>query len=291
MPTPLRIQCMQLIWAGGCAIYKLQRFYCIRHSCTPAATCEARVVIKKSEHQRCPSFCPHTCSPRRLWNISELRAYATMEKSSLQKGLYRLEDFTLSLLAKFKNKLSAIKEKTQNDAEETSSTADDDVNTDDCYKFGELPALATVQAVIFLNQEEKEEMKTLVDTERERMRTRDERLRGGEANIVCRLLRSQFRLMNRTNKVVRDGIAWKRPRHLSPLRLQLLFGTRKLRAPRDKSIARMGHKLHFEDKGAVLAKDASTKGDDWFDIYDPRNPLNKRKREESDKKMRKLAKK
>ncbi|CAG4958024.1 unnamed protein product [Parnassius apollo] len=49
----------------------------------------------------------------------------------------------------------------------------------------------------------------------------------------------------------------------------------------------MGHTLRFEDKGAVLAKDASTKGDDWFDIYDPRNPLNKRKREKSDKNPKK----
>lgn len=44
---------------------------------------------------------------------------------------------------------------------------------------------------------------------------------------------------------------------------------------------RLAHELHFENKGAVLAKDASTKGDDWFDIYDPRNPINKRKREQS----------
>ncbi|XP_013136773.1 PREDICTED: peptidyl-prolyl cis-trans isomerase CWC27 homolog isoform X2 [Papilio polytes] len=48
----------------------------------------------------------------------------------------------------------------------------------------------------------------------------------------------------------------------------------------------MGHTLRFEDKGAVLAKDASTKGDDWFDIYDPRNPINKRKREKTDKKAK-----
>ncbi|XP_061381340.1 spliceosome-associated protein CWC27 homolog isoform X2 [Danaus plexippus] len=46
----------------------------------------------------------------------------------------------------------------------------------------------------------------------------------------------------------------------------------------------LGHRLHFEDKGAVLAKDASSKGDDWFDIYDPRNPINKRKREKDRKK-------
>lgn len=28
----------------------------------------------------------------------------------------------------------------------------------------------------------------------------------------------------------------------------------------------------------IVAKDASTKDDDWYDIYDPRHPINKRKR-------------
>lgn len=40
----------------------------------------------------------------------------------------------------------------------------------------------------------------------------------------------------------------------------------------------LAHKLSFEEPGAILAKDASTKGDDWYDVYDPRNTLNKRKR-------------
>jgi peptidyl-prolyl cis-trans isomerase SDCCAG10 len=44
--------------------------------------------------------------------------------------------------------------------------------------------------------------------------------------------------------------------------------------------------LKFEDEAPVLAKDANTKGDDWFEIYDPRNPLNKRRREESKKIMK-----
>lgn len=42
----------------------------------------------------------------------------------------------------------------------------------------------------------------------------------------------------------------------------------------------MSHALHCEDKAPVLAKDASTKSDDWFEIYDPRNPINKRRRGE-----------
>ncbi|CAO1330380.1 unnamed protein product [Diamesa serratosioi] len=43
----------------------------------------------------------------------------------------------------------------------------------------------------------------------------------------------------------------------------------------------LSHKLDFsESEAAVLAKDASTKQEDWYDIYDPRNPLNKRKRNE-----------
>ncbi|XP_014210221.1 peptidyl-prolyl cis-trans isomerase CWC27 homolog [Copidosoma floridanum] len=36
--------------------------------------------------------------------------------------------------------------------------------------------------------------------------------------------------------------------------------------------------LRCEEKAPVLAKDASSKGDDWFEIYDPRNPINKRRR-------------
>lgn len=40
----------------------------------------------------------------------------------------------------------------------------------------------------------------------------------------------------------------------------------------------LSHKLEFFDHGAVLAKDAATKEDDWYDVYDPRNPLNKRRR-------------
>lgn len=40
----------------------------------------------------------------------------------------------------------------------------------------------------------------------------------------------------------------------------------------------LGHTLRFEEKAPVLAKDASTKHDGWYDAFDPRNPLNKRKR-------------
>lgn len=51
--------------------------------------------------------------------------------------------------------------------------------------------------------------------------------------------------------------------------------------PHDESW--LTHTLHCEEKAPVLAKDASTKNDDWFEIYDPRNPLNKRRREKSHK--------
>ena len=37
----------------------------------------------------------------------------------------------------------------------------------------------------------------------------------------------------------------------------------------------------FCEETPVLAKDASSKGDDWFEIYDPRNPINKRRRGEA----------
>lgn len=50
----------------------------------------------------------------------------------------------------------------------------------------------------------------------------------------------------------------------------------------DKDENWLNHKLHFGDS-LVLAKDANTKDDDWFEIYDPRNPINKRRRGESTK--------
>lgn len=50
----------------------------------------------------------------------------------------------------------------------------------------------------------------------------------------------------------------------------------------DKEITSDGwlnHKLSFKDDVTpILAKDASTKNDGWYDAYDPRNSLNKRKR-------------
>lgn len=48
----------------------------------------------------------------------------------------------------------------------------------------------------------------------------------------------------------------------------------------------MVHTLRCEEKAPVLAKDASTKDDDWFEIYDPRNPLNKRRRGEKSQKLK-----
>lgn len=44
---------------------------------------------------------------------------------------------------------------------------------------------------------------------------------------------------------------------------------------------RLGHKLRFQEETPSLAKDANTKDDEWFDIYDPRNALNKRRRQSS----------
>ena len=49
----------------------------------------------------------------------------------------------------------------------------------------------------------------------------------------------------------------------------------------------MANTLKFESDDPVLAKDASTKDDDWFDIYDPRNPVNKRRRERDSKQKNK----
>lgn len=61
---------------------------------------------------------------------------------------------------------------------------------------------------------------------------------------------------------------------------------------RDKDVIiflcfRLSHRLKFEEQNPILAKDANTKDDDWFEIYDPRNPLNKRRRGENPIKTKK----
>ena len=53
---------------------------------------------------------------------------------------------------------------------------------------------------------------------------------------------------------------------------------------------RLKHTLKFADAAPNAARDANLKGDDWFEIYDPRNPLNKRRREESKKLMKEKGK-
>ncbi|CAG5100018.1 Similar to CWC27: Spliceosome-associated protein CWC27 homolog (Pongo abelii) [Cotesia congregata] len=48
----------------------------------------------------------------------------------------------------------------------------------------------------------------------------------------------------------------------------------------------MQRSLVCDDNNPTLAKDANTKNDDWFEIYDPRNPLNKRRRGETSEKKK-----
>ena len=52
----------------------------------------------------------------------------------------------------------------------------------------------------------------------------------------------------------------------------------------------MAHELHFTANDPTLAKDASTKADDWYDIYDPRNEMNKRRRQADAKGKRRKEK-
>ena len=50
---------------------------------------------------------------------------------------------------------------------------------------------------------------------------------------------------------------------------------------------RLTHRLSFEtEEKIVRAKDANIQNEDTFDIYDPRNPLNKRRRGEEGGKER-----
>lgn len=121
--------------------------------------------------------------------IEEKVKYETLKSKIPKKGSSR-EDFTLSLLSKFRSKLNALKQ-TQNEDEE-----DDNI----------------------------EEVETVP-----------------EANLDDSQVEKEI-----------EGDDWLR------------------------------HTLRFKESVPILAKDASTKNDDWYDVYDPRNPLNKRKRKEAD---------
>lgn len=57
----------------------------------------------------------------------------------------------------------------------------------------------------------------------------------------------------------------------------------------DEDVDWLGHELHFEEQAPVLAKDAVTKKDDWYDVFDPRNPINKRRRGADNEKSRSHA--
>ena len=52
----------------------------------------------------------------------------------------------------------------------------------------------------------------------------------------------------------------------------------------------MTHHLQFENDDPILAKDANVQNTDTYDIYDPRNPLNKRRREADKIEMMNLRK-
>ncbi len=47
----------------------------------------------------------------------------------------------------------------------------------------------------------------------------------------------------------------------------------------------MAHVLHFDEQNRKV-KDANMQDEDTFEIHDPRNPVNKRRREESKKLMK-----
>jgi len=52
----------------------------------------------------------------------------------------------------------------------------------------------------------------------------------------------------------------------------------------------MTHKLQFDlNPESSGAKDANMKGDDWYDIYDPRNPMNQRRRDKKKKSSEKSS--
>lgn len=59
----------------------------------------------------------------------------------------------------------------------------------------------------------------------------------------------------------------------------------------DTSDKWMAHKLHFKTETPVLARDANTKDDDWYEIHDPRSKISQQRREISKSLMKSKEKK
>ena len=78
-----------------------------------------------------------------------------------------------------------------------------------------------------------------------------------------------------TFRVVVFGIAHTSSKSLITSHLPLSLSSSPL------SPSRLKHKLEFNDEKTVMvAKDANIQNEDTFDMYDPRNPINKRRRED-----------
>lgn len=52
-------------------------------------------------------------------------------------------------------------------------------------------------------------------------------------------------------------------------------------------VSRFTQNLLFDSDAPVLAKDASSKDDSWYPLDDPRNPLNRARRGDTDKQNKK----
>ncbi|GBP94277.1 hypothetical protein EVAR_102924_1 [Eumeta japonica] len=91
------------IYADGYAIYKLQRNCCIHLSCTPAATCEARAAINKSDHLKTLSIILPTCrmNPYSETTVKEIRSASLRggaEIAVTNTEMYRFAQSTKSML-------------------------------------------------------------------------------------------------------------------------------------------------------------------------------------------------
>ncbi|GBP47646.1 hypothetical protein EVAR_40042_1 [Eumeta japonica] len=66
MATPPQLKSMQLIFVGGCAIYKMQLDWCIRRNCTSTAINEARLKYRSLDRLKKLSI---ICPPHRKKSV------------------------------------------------------------------------------------------------------------------------------------------------------------------------------------------------------------------------------
>ncbi|RMC04476.1 hypothetical protein DUI87_18921 [Hirundo rustica rustica] len=207
--------------------------------------------------------------------LQEKRKYEDKRKQQPKKGVSR-EDQTLALLDRFKTKLTqAIEETPENELSEPDVDNDEGCDRDSGTKC--TPRTST----------DDRKLSSAGDTTE-----RWDAIQGHLDKLEKRVHVNVIKFNKAKGVLERPKLLDYRNSLYATLNMtttcqQLAYGSDPVHGSHTSKAEglRMSHVLQFEDRSRKV-KDASMQDEDTFEIYDPRNPVTKRRREESKKIMR-----